>query len=116
MKQQLKRDRYEPSSAQDEPSRLLVVLDSLAMYGFTVVGVVMSKYMQLIWTDAEIVIKMNIGRLLGSLAMAWVLQSGLDTLRPGATKSARIGRLKNFKRRAIHAMSVGAAGYSWFGG
>lgn len=92
--------------------KLLGGLDTSAMYVFSLMGVLLSKYIPQLREGSEILIDISWGQFLVSLLVAFMMLSAAEQL--GGSDSA--GKRKRFLWRAIAAVSYGSFWYNIIGG
>jgi hypothetical protein len=98
--------------AEQKKERRLNVFDTVAMYFFTLAGVMIGKYIPLLREGTDFVITMQWSQLIVSCVVSFMLLTAAEQL-GGADKR---GKRKRFLWRAVAALSYGAFWYNIIGG
>ena len=91
---------------------LLAILDGLAMYFFTLVGVMVIKYLPMWKEGVDFKITFNWGRFIVGCIVAFMLLTGAEQAGGRDTSGKKI----NFVRRAVSAVAYGSLAHSLIGG
>jgi hypothetical protein len=92
--------------------QLMQTLDGLAMYFFTLMGVLISKYLPLFREGEKITFDISWAQFIMSLFVAFLLLTAAEQL--GGSDSE--GKRKRFLWRAVAALSYGTLWYNIIGG
>jgi hypothetical protein len=92
--------------------KLLIALDGIAMYFFTLIGVMVIKYLPMFKEGKEFEICFSWGRFIVGCVVAFMLLTGAE--RAGGRDTS--GKKVNFVRRAVSAVAYGSLAHSLIGG
>ena len=93
-------------------AKILNILDTVAMYVFSLVGVLLSKYIPYLRDNKEFQIEISWGQFIVSCLVAFMMLSAAEQL--GGSDAE--GKRRRFLWRAIAAVSYGAFWYNIIGG
>jgi len=92
--------------------RLAQTLDTMAMYVFTLLGVLISKYLPLFREGKEFRFEISWAHFIMSLFVAFLLLTAAEQF----GGSDPVGKRKRFLWRAVAALSYGTLWYNLIGG
>ena len=92
--------------------QVLNILDGVAMYAFTLLGVLISKYLPLFREGREFRFEISWTQFIMSLFVAFLLLTAAEQL----GGSDPVGKRKRFLWRSVAALSYGTLWYNIIGG